>query len=107
MPRRRWGGRSLTSCACSAARLYSTSVSDESVRLDVRTTLPVTAARLLEDISTGVPVIRGPVSCDLRGASPPESRTGSSNGLNWGHGVAAHWGHAFGRSVPLHFTVTA
>ena len=43
-----------------AARIRSTDVSDESVHLDVRTTLPVKAARLLEGISNDVPVIRDP-----------------------------------------------
>lgn len=45
---------------CPATRICSTGVSDESVRRDVRTTLPVKAARPLDRISTGVAVIRGP-----------------------------------------------
>ena len=75
---------SPTSCDCSAARICATGVSEESVRWDVRTTLPVTAARLLDGISTGVPVTRGPVSCDLAGASPLNRELRPSNGLNWG-----------------------
>ena len=52
-------------------------------------------------------VIRDPANCDLGGASPLNRELRPSNRPNWGHAAEAHWGHAFGRSVPLHFTVTA
>ena len=57
--------------------------------------MPVTAARLLDHVSTGVPVIRGPVSCELGDGSPPNRELRPSKDLNWGHGAEVHWGHAF------------
>jgi len=53
-----------------AARICSTDVSDESVHLDVRPTLPVNAARLLDGVSYRRSGDPRPLSCDLGGASP-------------------------------------
>ena len=52
--------------------------------------------------------VRSRGSLRLRGSLPRVSpKLGPSNGLNWGHGIEVHQGHAFGRSGPLHCTVTA
>ena len=55
-------------------------VSDESVRLDVRTTLLVTAPRLLDGISTSFPVIRGPQVAISGRFTPLNREPGPSNG---------------------------
>ena len=73
-------------------------VSDESVRIEPRTTLLATAARLL--VTSSAPAVRRDKVVNLTAETAIER-------LNWGHGFAAHWGHAFSRSVPLHFTVPA
>ena len=83
-------GRSLTCYACSAARICSTGASEESVRLDVRTTLPVTRRVRSTASPPGVPVIRGPVSCDFGALHPPESTTGAIERPDWGHGLDGH-----------------
>ena len=92
-------------CVCSVARSCSTDISDESVHLDVRTTLPVKAARLLDGISTGVPVTRATRELRSRGRFTHLNRElGPSNGLNWGQGIERHDGHAFRpiRAIALH-----
>ena len=87
-------------CACSATRKCPTVSLTKSVCIEPRTTLLATAARLLVLITSSAPAVRRDKVVNLTAEAAIER-------LNWGHGFAAHWGHAFGRSVPLHFTVTA